>query len=308
MLRGRYIWSIILIFILNFVWLSTQGYSLVAQNTQNPFDLPQRLEILEKEKELSQETQKDSTATVSPSEDSNPFNVSHVPIKRVRPNTNNEVKLGSNLGSYFVFWISIISLLILALVLNLKRGLLKHVYKSILNENLLKLLKREEKSGLSMYYLMLYLVFLLSFSMFIYLLVERKFDISGTMLWVKILLRLLGFLTIKNGMYYLVKRTFPIEKEVSMVQFNQETFLIALGVFLIPINLLMAYSNDSVSSMAMYIGIASFVILSILLMLRSLLIGAKYAVNSFIQFFMYLCTLEIAPVLWIIGVLKELTK
>ena len=110
MLRGRYIWSIILIFILNFVWLSTQGYSLVAQHTQNPFDLPQRLEILEKEKELSQETQKDSTATVSPSEDSNPFNVSHVPIKRVRPNTNNEVKLGSNLGSYFVFWISIISL------------------------------------------------------------------------------------------------------------------------------------------------------------------------------------------------------
>lgn len=250
----------------------------------------------------------------------NPFEVSHVPYRRSelkeqaktattpsttkKSNTRSIVNVKST-NNTFIFWLVLFTLLLLAIVVNVQRNAISKVAKSITNENVLKLSKREENGGLSGHYIMLYVMFFINFACFIYLIAKHYTGFDGFSNW----LLIFGILTVAYLVRHIsmtfIGNIFNISKDTSLYSFTIMTFNIFLGLVLIPINLVVAFSPVGISSTAMYVGIGLILILLLIRLVRGLLIGARFIGEHLFQFFLYLCAFEIAPILILLRILGD---
>ncbi|HYV91560.1 MAG TPA: DUF4271 domain-containing protein [Chitinophagales bacterium] len=99
---------------------------------------------------------------------------------------------------------------------------------------------------------------------------------------------------------------FPFKKELKLYNFYEIQINRVLGVYLFPLLLLIAFSPPITNIIALY---ASLVIVAVMLSIRYIKgfnIGISYFGSHVIHFLLYLCALEIAPVLIIIRLLLNL--
>jgi hypothetical protein len=99
---------------------------------------------------------------------------------------------------------------------------------------------------------------------------------------------------------------FPFRKELKLYNFYEIQVNRVLGVCLFPMLLLIAFSIPAISSIAL---VGSFIIVGTMLLIRytkGFTIGISYFGSHVIHFLLYLCALEIAPVLIIIRLLLNL--
>jgi len=99
---------------------------------------------------------------------------------------------------------------------------------------------------------------------------------------------------------------FPFKKELKLYNFYEIQVNRLLGVCLFPMLLLIAFSTSTISSVALF---GSFIIAGAMLLIRytkGFTIGISYFGSHVIHFLLYLCALEIAPVLIIIRLLLNL--
>ena len=250
----------------------------------------------------------------------NPFEVSHVPYRRSElkeqaksANTSSPSKKSNKrsivnvkfTSNTFIFWLVLFTLLLLAIVINVQRNAISKVAKSITNENVLKLSKREENGGLSGHYIMLYVIFFINFTCFIYLMVKYYSGFDGFSNWLVIF----GAITVAYLMRHIsmafLGNMFNISKDSSLYSFTIMTFNIFLGLVLIPINLVVAFSPVGISSVTLYVGIGLILTLLLIRLARGLLIGARFIGEHLFQFFIYLCIFEIAPILILLRILGD---
>lgn len=258
----------------------------------------------------------------------NPFEVSHVPYrksdlkKQAKSSTRSPAKeraglnitkgidatLAENSSSSntFLFWMILFSLLLLAIVVNVQRGVVTKVIKSITNENVLKLTKREENNGLSGHFIMLYFIYFINMASFLYLITKYYQDYSGVKVWMMILGGVILVYLTRHISMSIIGYIFDITKDSSLYSFTIYTFNIAIGLLLIPINFIVAFSPTEVSSAAMYVGIGTVLLLLFIRIMRGILIGARFIGQHIFQFFTYLCTFEIAPILILMRMLSDL--
>ena len=203
----------------------------------------------------------------------------------------------------FIFWILIVSLLILAAVINLKRKSFLNLYRAITNDNYLKLLQREEQSGSSFFFLLLYFLFFLNASLFLYQTIISKFEVSGYKVFLALFGGLLLVYAIRLISTYLLQITFPLEKEAKQFNFTIIMFNIIVGLLLIPVNILIAYAPFG--SNLIYLGLGIILLFYVLRQIRGLFIASRTKGLSYFHFFIYLCTFEVAPIVWIISFIKN---
>lgn len=250
----------------------------------------------------------------------NPFEVSHVPYRRselkeqatkgvTQSNTNKSnsrsivsVKSTSNT---FIFWLVLFTLLLLAIVVNVQRNAISKVAKSITNENVLKLSKREENGGLTGHYIMLYVMFFINLACFIYLIAKHYTGFDGFSNWLIVFSAVSIVYIARHISMAFIGNIFDISKDSSLYSFTIMTFNIFLGLVLIPVNLVVAFSPLEISRPAMYVGIGLILILLLIRIARGLLIGARFIGEHLFQFFLYLCTFEIAPILILLRILGD---
>lgn len=267
-----------------------------AQQGDNPFELPDR----------SVETtdpQVETTTAVNPFELNARPAIGKSTDKTVERRPDIIRKPGSDLpplSARFKLWMSIVFVSILTVLVNLYKSTLNNIYRSFLNDNFLKMVHRDQGTVLAIPYLIFYAFALINIGIFVFV-VLRHFNIrffesdfismisyaGGVMLLFfskHLLLLLLGYI-------------FPVKKEFHQYNFTIIIFGVILGLLLIPAVFLISYAPAELTRPVIY---GTFIVVGLVYLyriLRSLFIGLRFISLHKFHFFVYLCTIEIAPVL-----------
>lgn len=253
----------------------------------------------------------------------NPFNVSHIPLKRSTKSTKirervvekaaQEVSLSAETQAAptpisstresiveskinkFIFWLLLLQLLLITSLLGINREIIKKIYRSISNDNFAKLVSRDYNGGYNALFVILYILFFLSLSIFIYLVFRKFYGANGFAKYLLALLSVVGIYSFRHVFQGFTAYVFPFGKTSSYFNFMIILFNSFLGLILIPINIIVAYAPNGLATMGVYLGIGSFVILYLLRFLRGSLHAYTYVRNYLFHFFLYLCTCEFAP-------------
>lgn len=229
----------------------------------------------------------------------NPFEVNHIPLvgKSIPKIGQIALDIKPKVSNGFIFWIMLFSWGLLALVLSNRNSIIGKLTRSLFNENMLKLTKRQDGERLSLHFIMMYLVYFINASVFIYLLVKHYSKIESNLYWFYMLLGLIVLYLGRHIILSFVGWLFPLEKEASLFSFTIMIINLLLGLFLIPVNLMMAFGPENLFVGAMYFGIVVFAFAFIIRYVRGFFISANHLFNHLFLFFLYLCVIEIAPLL-----------
>lgn len=307
-------------------FLVIDASSLDAQTRSNPFEIKPRLKTMQiidtfTPVKIVQDSLKDSlTATsvdtlISGAEVNddviNPFDVDHVPIKKSaitkRVENLKAQTDGTQASNGFLFWFILFSSAILALVLNTKAKAINLVTKSLLNENMLKLFFRDESTGYSSYLYMLYLVFIINISVFVYLSLAFLGIKRGIIAYLLVLAGSILAYTFKHLGLRFIGNTFLIQKNTDLYNFTIMIFNHFIGLILIPINLLMAFGPSEIAKITFWISLVILGILLIIRYIRGIFIVSEHVTDRFFQIIIYLCAFEIIPVLILIKTVSKFT-
>lgn len=255
--------------------------------------------------------QKDSTQ-IAPTKEVNPFEVDHVPVRKSSI-ANRTEKLRTQTESTqtsngFLFWFLLFSCAILAIVINTKSKALGLLYKSIFNENMLKLFQREESAKVSSYLFLLYLIYCVNIAVFLYLANAHLGGKRGILVFIAILVGVVLIYAIRHISLKLLGYLFSISKSTDLYSFSIMIFNQFTGVALIPVNFLLAFGPGSIQNILIW---SSFLFLGIILLLRTfrgIFIVSEHLSDRLFQIFIYLCAFEIAPMLVLFKTIMNLTE
>ena len=247
----------------------------LPKTIDNPFDL---------EKETNANNLTEDSSNTNPS------------IKSKKPEKEEE--------SGFVFWAILLMVIFLALEITLFKSLINKVYRAFTNDNILKLLHREQRDIIAFPYLLLYIFFFVNFGIFTFL-TFHFFDYVPKSL--NILLYCIGgvgvLFLLKHILLKIVEMIFPVQKEIKQYSFSLVIFSSILGFALVPFNIIVAFASTSVAKIALYGGLLTIFGITVFCVLRGLFLASKYLSFHKFHFFMYLCTVEIAPVIIVVKLL-----
>ena len=291
---------------------------MIAQ-TGNPFDMEHKVSKSEKWEELQEVVlpgQKSDTDSITSPEptiftvnaiEGNPFDIgsSATPVEAFVPDPAPKKKKrrltssNSTLANIqqFKLILTVLLLIALALISTLLRHVIIKVYEGFKSDNLLRTYFRMSGRRVSTPNMILELFFIVNASFAVFLLLEHYNYLGNSPVFE--FLTILAFIAAlvygKHFILFIIKEVFPIKKEASEYNFTINVFLSILGLILMPCNLILAYAPDNMASIALILmGISTFLVLGFLAF-RSLLIGSKFLGSNRFHFFMYLCTVEIAP-------------
>jgi len=224
-----------------------------SENTSqtNPFDIKSRqvIDTASLEQEVTE-----TTPVVE-----NPFD-----INRVKPSLKQEkektkaipqstpeleiIQKPKETRNRLLFWPILAMMIILALLVTLYRSLIGKIYRAFTNENILKLLQREQGVFISIPYIFLYVLFFVSAGIFIFQLGiyynAISFELSNLIYCV---LGVSGFFLLKHFILKIIEIIFPIAKEIKQYSFTIIIFSIILGIILIPFNIFIAFTTESLT-------------------------------------------------------------
>lgn len=239
----------------------------------------------------------------------NPFDVDHIPLRRSQFDKRKE-KLVTGLSATkksnsFLVWFLLLSCAFLAIVINTRSKTLSFIPQTVYNENMLKLVHREESGKISSFFILLYLIFAINLSITIYLISGHFGGPRGLGLLLKIIAIVVFTYIGKHFFLTVLGVIFDISKSTSLYNFTIIVFNSFIGMCLLPLNFVIAYSPENIKQYAVYFTIGIVGILLLLRYLRGVFIASEYIFSRLFQFFIYLCAFEIAPI--VIGI-KILTK
>lgn len=276
-----------------------------AQDAANPFELKPRLDAI---------AAGDSTEIIPVS--NNPFDIVAT-AKTVKPakgsfniRTDNKAKLltaKEKETNYrrFLFVTILIMFIILTLIVTIFRILIEKIMKAFARDNMLHQLHREQSSGLAVAYLILYLLFFMNGGLFAFL-AARYYGLSVSSSNLYALLLCIGgvavFFIAKHFVLWFVSFVFPVGKEVDSYQFTIMIFNIVVGLLLVPVVLFIAYAPESTTKAVLYGAFGLLALIYLFLYLRGLFIASRFIADNKFHFLLYLCAVEIAPILAILKI------
>ena len=237
----------------------------------------------------------------------NPFDVDHQPLRKMPATSKNKIQKsdtdfkGKNSGSNtFLFWILLLVTALLAIVINVRFSFIRLVFRSLINMNLFKLLHREEGGHITVTGIFLYIIFIVNVAITGYLLLKHKTQLHGLQGWMVIAGAISTFYLVKHVFILTLGSVFSIEKSTSLYNFSIFSYHVFLGIILLPVNLTAAFAPGVISVFFINLALLLIAIVLILKVARGLLISLEFWGDRFFQFFMYLCTFEILPVLIVV--------
>jgi hypothetical protein len=207
---------------------------------------------------------------------------------------------GNGLSGTLLFGLLVAMFAVLTLSVAANRSAVGKAWRGFLNDNALTQAQREATGivGSTPYYL-LYLNFLLNIGLFIFLVIrfftQDRFN-NAAFLFI-CLIGGAGIFLSKHVMFSVMRYLFPLETEINRYNFLIIIFNCILGLFLVPFNFMIAFGSES-----FYQGLLVFWVLGLVSIfyiyrsLRALNIGSKFLVSDQFHFLLYLCTVEVAPV------------
>ena len=268
-------------------------------SAQNPFEVRKTPHL------AARDTLKENKSPEESIDHSNPFEIKHVPanyairdtllVKKPIPITSKKTA-----NPNFLFVTISILLLFLTMLVVLNRSLLANIYRAILSDTFLKSVYRFQNNSQTLSYGLFYLFFILNAGLFLFLLLKQmKVDYfsSDPILFFVCVGIIASVYLVRHLVLKIIGVIFPVTKEVGYFNFTILAFNIFLGIALLPINGLISFSGDYIATLCLYIGVIIFVILYSIRQLRGMLLAANFLTYQKFHFIIYLCTVEIAPVI-----------
>lgn len=237
-------------------------------------------------------------------EGDNPFSVTHIPI---RQNQEQEIAQLKTIPSqadksidinYLPLWLGILSLILLALQLIVRRDHILLVIRTIFNNNLMRLTAYENNNGWSTAYLLGYLLFLLNLALLLFYNLQPQ--MAGTT--VGIYFALLGAVALfflgKHLLLSLFALLFEFTKHSAVYSFTILSFYNLMAVILVCLNLILVFGPASWVRIFTVIAVVIFIIITLSRHYKGIVIARKYVDQHFFHFFLYFCAFEISP--WIV--------
>ena len=131
----------------------------------------------------------------------------------------------------------------------------------------------------------------------IYLFLTKYDQTLGNLILLACILFVGVLYLVRHSVMRLFEIAFPVEKEVRQYDFTIVIFNIFLGLLLFPVNAVAAFSGPGTSAVFIYLGIGLVILIYVFRQLRGLFIGLEFLLHNKFHFFLYLCTVEIAPLL-----------
>jgi hypothetical protein len=246
------------------------------QLSNNPFDIVRETNYLPNAKIIA-----DKSSTISPIQKTNPS---------ARPQG-------------FLFSLVLGILLLLTILVSISRSLINKIYQAFFNDVVLKMLFRSRSSLSISIYLALYAMFMVNLGVFIYLILRyngwliNQSDIQTLSVCV---ISVMTLVIAKHITLASLSYTFPITKEIDLYSFIIMIFGILMGLLLAPANVFFAYA-DAPTAKIIIIGMAiALGIIYALKAIRSLFLVQNVIFSDFFHFLLYLCAIEIVPILLIL--------
>jgi hypothetical protein len=282
-----------------------------AQTTANPFDLQPRLgrAILLADSMLAA-AQQDTTSVEQPS---NPFDLRaavSLPTGKPSGEAKDTGALWDSANNYepprnsraWLLGIVISGLLLTTVSLTFFRTLYIKCYKAALNDNMLNQLFREREGSGLLPFAFVYVVFLYHFALFLYqtnelwsLWRQQPIQQQVPLIAAVTLLALL----LKHISLGILGYIFPVTKESRLYSFTIMVFAILVGLVLTPLNLVLTYSPVDWREPVVWISLGLLVILYLLHAARGVVIANRFIFLYQFHFLLYLCVIEIMPVLYL---------
>ena len=276
---------------------------------RNPFDLTPRLDLPPaQEAPMAVADTGNPFDLIAPSvvAAARPAGTKAVPpaVARPQPSANVEailqrIKLVAVLGSLLLFTI----------LLTLLRSFFGYAYKAFLNDNFLSQLQRKSEGRGALPYYLFYGWALLNVGFFFFLL-NRYYGVStGLSGWLELaacIVLAVGLFLAKHLALNLLAAVFPIQKEVRLYSFTIIIFTMILGVFLLLANMLIAYAPETYTTALVYAAYGGIVLLYSFSALRGAIIGQQFIYAHLFHFLLYICAIEIAPVIVLAKWIKDL--
>ena len=282
-----YIWSL---FCCLLAFSNLQGQAQKA----NPFELVPRLEEKPVEKPAPEiEEEVNPFDLVEPDKEKSAAPAPILPLQK----EDTEQPFGSN---SFLLGVILFGLILMAVLVTSLRPFITKCYRAIVNENMLNQIYRERETGLFMPYFLLYLMFFTQAGTFLFLILKfnkTSFGTSPLMLLIGCILLTAILFFLKHLLLAIVGGIFPISKETKVYSFTIMVYSIILGVALAPANLMIAYAPSEL--IFLLIGAALLLIIGLYVVrgFRGLLLANNYLRFHIFHFLLYICTVEIVPVL-----------
>lgn len=168
---------------------------------------------------------------------------------------------------------------------------------------------RELGTGVSFGTVLLNFFSVLVISLFVFLLLSTYQFLHTDPAWLMMLIALATVTLFLLARYTLLKAAamlLPFGKEITLYNFYEIQINRLLGVVMFPMVLLISFSTFPINRYALY---ASLLVLAVFVFMRYLKgfnIGINYFGRHLFHFLLYICALEIAPVLIIIRLLQNL--
>jgi hypothetical protein len=285
--------------------------SLTAQGERNPFELTARLPVQSLDKE------QDSLSETRVSD--NPFDLrpsglasSAPPTPAAAPgqSTQNDRRNGPlviqtadpDKGKGTLLAIHVILLLTLAGLWLLFGDLLRQCLRATVNDGIMNQLYTRRSGGELGALWACYAYFFLAAGFYFYLLatyfdIGLSYGIWGS--WLTYALVVAAVLGLKNVVLVLFSFLFPVRKEVSRYVFALMIFAILGGVFIAPVNLLISYAPTEWRTTFLYGGVVVLVSIYGLHLIRGMFIANRLFFSRPVHFLLYICAIELAPLLLI---------
>ncbi|HFC00487.1 MAG TPA: DUF4271 domain-containing protein [Phaeodactylibacter sp.] len=280
---------------------------MVGQDGANPFELQHRADR-RAQSSLDLEVSDSSEVVGEEMRVQNPFDIIRVAPKNealksaISPKEKKPSEKVTKVveDKNFRFWLTLCMLVFIALASSVYRSQLTKAYRAFANENVMRMLHREKGTVAYFPYYVLYALFIFNAGIYIYLLL-RHYNQVAYIENLPLLGYLLGGITVlllsKHMVVSFLGMVFPIQKETSLYNMTITIFGVVLSLVLFVFNILIAYAPTALTSIFIYFSF--FILGSIYLFcsIRGLSIGSRFLNRNKFHFFIYLCSLEIAPVL-----------
>lgn len=208
------------------------------------------------------------------------------------------------------FWLFLIFMLQFGLIAYLRTSFTREteaMIKGVMSLNIARQLYRDQEQSTPVSALLYNLNFALSGGIFLFLLNKytgwMRDDTFVSFLF--FLWAVIAVYSLRFGTFKLVSLIFPFGDAVNQYSFNFFLVQKMMGLMLVPFNLLIAYSPDYLRPAIVIIALAIVLLLVAGRSMKGLAIARNLIAGNAFHFFVYICTLEIAPVCILIKVVVD---
>ncbi len=196
-----------------------------------------------------------------------------------------------------VFWLSLISLFLFAILHNLKRQLLPMLFRGLLNPNLVHHIASSSRFQMGFLFYLYHFFALIQISVFLFLMANwwgLVQDLTALLLLIVLLTAAVYFYQLLLlGIGYL----YNLSKRARNYVLHLRLYEIVLGIALAPINFLTTLLPPSVAHWIIILGLGMIALYGLLRLSRLLIIAQPWRVAYTFYFILYFCTFEISPLL-----------